>query len=79
MKTIETRALIDGDGRITLEAQAPSDIRPGEHDVLVIIDEKDAAPLRSPHLDFPVDSYGPWPEGLSLRREDLYGENAARD
>jgi hypothetical protein len=55
MKTIETRALIDGDGRITLEAQAPSD----------------AAPLRSPHLDFPVDSYGPWPEGLSLRREDL--------
>jgi hypothetical protein len=43
--------------------------------VLVIIDEKDAAPLRSPHLDFAVDSYGPWPEGLSLRREDLYGEN----
>jgi hypothetical protein len=64
MRTIETRALIDGDGRITLEAQAPPDIRPGEHDVLV-------APLRSAHLDFPVDSYGPWPEGLSLRREDL--------
>jgi hypothetical protein len=21
-----------------------------------------------------VDDYGPWPEGLSLRREDLYGE-----
>jgi len=75
MKTIETRALIDRDGRITLREPAPSDIRPGEPDVLAIIDEKDAAPLRSPHLDFPVDSYGSWPEGLSLRREDLYGEN----
>lgn len=71
MKMIETRALIDGDGRITPEAQAPSDIRPGEHDVLVIIDENDAAPLGSPHLDFPVDSYGSWPEGFSLKREDL--------
>ena len=29
MKTIETRALIDGDGRVPLRAQAPSDIRPG--------------------------------------------------
>ncbi len=25
--------------------------------------------------DFPVDSYGSWPEGLSLRREDLYGDD----
>ncbi len=23
---------------------------------------------------FPVDRYGPWPEGLSLRREDMYDE-----
>lgn len=26
-------------------------------------------------LDFPVDDLGPWPEGLSLRREDMYGDN----
>ena len=26
-------------------------------------------------LDFPVDDLGPWPEGLSLRREDLYGDD----
>ena len=26
-------------------------------------------------LDFPVDDLGPWPEGLSLRREDIYGED----
>jgi len=26
-------------------------------------------------LDFPVDNLGPWPEGLSLRREDMYGDD----
>ena len=26
-------------------------------------------------LDFPVDDIGPWPEGLSLRREDMYGDD----
>ena len=26
-------------------------------------------------LDFPVVSVGRWPEGLDLRREDLYGDD----
>lgn len=26
-------------------------------------------------LDFPVDNLGPWPDGLSLRREDMYGDD----
>ncbi len=26
-------------------------------------------------LDFPVDDLGSWPEGLSLRREDMYGDD----
>lgn len=26
-------------------------------------------------LDFPVDDPGPWPDGLSLHREDMYGDN----
>jgi len=26
-------------------------------------------------VDFPVDDLGPWPEGLSLRREDMYGDD----
>ena len=25
--------------------------------------------------DFPVDDLGPWPEGLTLRREELYGDD----
>ncbi|MCP4081911.1 MAG: DUF2281 domain-containing protein [Aestuariibacter sp.] len=26
-------------------------------------------------LDFPVDDLGPWPEGLNLRREDMYSDD----
>ena len=26
-------------------------------------------------LDFPVDDLGPWPDDLSLRREDMYGDD----
>jgi hypothetical protein len=26
-------------------------------------------------LDFPVDDLGPWPKGISLRREDMYGDD----
>ncbi|MBL1278351.1 MAG: DUF2281 domain-containing protein [Ectothiorhodospiraceae bacterium] len=28
---------------------------------------------RKQSLDFPVDDLGPWPDGLSLHREDMYG------
>ncbi len=33
------------------------------------------ATVSSESLDFPVDDLGPWPEGLSLRREDMYGDD----
>ncbi len=32
------------------------------------------APGKDP-LDFPVDDLGPWPEGLSLSRTELYGDD----
>ncbi len=28
-------------------------------------------------LDFPVDDLGIWPEGLSLNREDMYGDDGS--
>ena len=37
-------------------------------------DVKSVKTLHKP-LDFPVDNMGPWPEGLSLRREELYGDD----
>ncbi|MBD0266382.1 MAG: hypothetical protein ICV78_27785 [Tolypothrix sp. Co-bin9] len=77
MKTIQTIATVTADGKITLQLSA--DIPAGEHQVVVIIDEKpleekvQTKEKRSP-LNFPVDSYGSFPENLSLRREDMYDD-----
>jgi len=72
MRTVETTATIAPDG--TLTAQVPLDIPPGEHRAVLVIDQATLAPPERPPLDFPVDDLGPWPAGLSLRREDMYGE-----
>ncbi len=34
-----------------------------------------AATASKESLDFPVDDLGPWPDGLSLHREDMYGND----
>lgn len=73
--TIKAKAQIGADGRITLDASAPPGVTPGEHDVTVIIDEARPPVERLTSLGFPVDDWGPWPEGLSLRREDLYDDD----
>lgn len=77
MKTIETTATVTSDGKITL--QLPLDIPPGEHQVMVIIDEKlsekELIKEKRPPLNFPVDSYGSFPKNLSLKREDMYGDD----
>ena len=36
---------------------------------------QNAATTGKESLDFPVDDPGPWPDGLSLRREDMYGDD----
>ena len=72
MRTIETTVTVTEDGKITI--QIPSDIEPGEHKVVVIIEEQLVKREMRPPLDFPVMSVGSWPENLSLRREDIYDE-----
>ena len=72
MRTIETTAQVAEDG--TLTVQVPADIPPGRHRVVVVIEENDGTPRERPPLDLPVHDSGPWPEGLSLRREDMYGD-----
>jgi hypothetical protein len=72
--TIKAKAQIGADGRITLDVSAPPGVTPGEHEVTVIIDDEPSV-RRTSSLEFPVDDLGPWPEGLSLRREDLYDDD----
>ncbi len=55
-----------------MTVQVPSDVPPGEHDIVVMVEEERSE--TRPPLDLPVHDVGPWPEGLSLRREDMYDD-----
>jgi len=72
MKTIETTVTVTDDGKMTV--QVPADIPPGEHHVVMVIEEQLVTKQERPSLNLPARDYGPWPEGLSLRREDMYNE-----
>lgn len=74
MQVIEATVEVGPDRRIVL--QAPVDLTPGIYRVVVQVIEPQAPPgtvdiaANMPQLDV-----GPWPENLSLRREDLYGDD----
>ena len=67
MRTIETTA--------TITVQVPPDIPPGLHHIVVWIDDQPALPDARQRHDVPVLHVGAWPADLSLRREDMYGDN----
>jgi hypothetical protein len=76
MTEIRTRVLVGPDRRIS--GTVPADVPPGEHEVTIIL----APPPTRERPDEPFDvdalpthDLGPWPEGLSLRREDMYDED----
>jgi len=73
MIALDTTAVVTADGKLTLPV--PPHVSPGEHRVVVIIDERPLAKEERPPWNFPVDHYGSWPSNLSLRREDMYGDN----
>jgi hypothetical protein len=72
MRTIETTATITAEG--TLTVQVPPDIPPGPHHVVVWIDDQPGMPEARQLHAFPVIHVGAWPADLSLRREDMYGD-----
>ncbi len=76
MAEIRTRVLVGPDRRIS--GTAPADVPPGEHEATITV----APPPGYQHPSDPFDvdalpshDLGPWPEGLSLRREDIYDED----
>ncbi len=73
MRSIATTATVAPDG--TLTAQVPLDVPPGEHRIVVMVEEGPTTGNTRPPLDLPPPlDMGPWPEGLSLRREDMYDD-----
>lgn len=73
MKTIETTATVLPEGKMILFV--PPDIHPGPHKIVVVIEESRGNLKKRLPLDFPTHDVGPWPEGFSLRREALYGDD----
>lgn len=73
MKTIECTVDVDQDQRAILEF--PSDVPPGRHHLVVTVDQVVDGAKPDFLEDLPPLSVGAWPEGLSLSREDMYGDN----
>jgi hypothetical protein len=72
MRAIETTAIITEDGKLI--AEVPPDVGPGHHRVVIVVEQEQTAAGPDDLSDFPVHDSGPWPEGLSLRREDMYDD-----
>ncbi len=79
MITIEGIATILPDGTITVQAETALDLPPGEHRIVMVIEQSLAdaqlVPKKKSILDVPVIHVGSWPDNLSLRREDMYGDD----
>ncbi len=74
MTVITTRITVSPDGAISTATPLPA----GEYTASITVHDQPARQL--PILPFDVDALpvhdlGPWPEGLSLRREDMYGDD----
>jgi len=71
MKRVETTGMVGADG--TLTARVPSDISPGEHKIVLEIQEEPVAEGER-GAEWPVIHVNRWPAGFSLRREELYDD-----
>jgi hypothetical protein len=71
MKSLELRLQVTSEGELVLPSVP--ELEPGEYNVVLVIENSTVSANRPP-LDLPVADLGPWPEDLSLRREDLYGD-----
>jgi len=72
MKTIEITATVTAER--TLIVPLPLDLSPGEHRIVVVIDEKPIASHRGQPLRLSAYPVGLVTENMTFRREDLYGD-----
>jgi hypothetical protein len=73
MKVIETTVLVAPSGLFTIQEKL--DVPPGMHRVIVVMDETAQPEGPRPPFDLEPIDVGLWPENLSLRREDMYGDD----
>jgi hypothetical protein len=73
MRAIETIAQVSEDRKLVV--QLPSDVSPGEHRVVVLLEERPTAPRKREPLRFPGYDVGLIDPNFKFRREDLYGDD----
>lgn len=73
MRTFQTVVKINNDGKLRLDI--PVNIPAGEYEVVLLIEESQFPLVKNSLRDFPVHNLGSWNPNLSLRREDMYGDN----
>ena len=73
MTVISIHITVAPDGAISTAIPLPA----GEYTARIEVKEQPVRQLPTyPDLDdLPTLDLGPWPEGLSLRREDMYGDD----
>ncbi len=72
MRTINVDLVVTEQGKGFVEL--PPDIEPGEHKAVLTLESNGRLEAQQAELEFLVLDLGPWPEGLSLRREDMYDD-----
>ena len=73
MRTLEYQVHIDEARRASL--QFPPDIAPGEHRIVIVVEEDQSRASLDPLQDLPTVRAAEWLAGVSLRREDMYGDD----
>ncbi len=73
MTIVTARITVAPDG--TISGHAPAAVPAGEHQASITVDILEPPLAVTPFdvSELPHHDFGPWPEGLSLRREDMYG------
>lgn len=72
-RTIHTTATLQPGGALVI--RLPFDLPIGAHRVALTVDDCPAPSVpRAAVSELPKHDLGPWPDRLSLRREDLYGD-----
>jgi hypothetical protein len=76
MRTIETNIMVTSDGKAVVELQLPPTASARKYRAVIILSEQamhhpGTTVTKQLPTELPVHDFGPWPAGLSLRREDL--------
>ena len=73
MRMLEMTATVMDDGTVTI--QVPPDIAPGDHRIVMLIDEQPVAGPQRPPLQFSAYPVGLTSDSFTFRREDLYDDS----